>query len=310
MLETPAPGDFTHLALFYRDDTDYAHGVGEFVERGLESNEPVFVSVPGGKIELLRDALGETSRSVEFADMTHVGLNPARIIPAITGFLAKHVGRATRFVGEPIWAERSAEEVVEATRHEALINVAFAGTATSILCPYDERSLGAHILCDAERTHPELISERGQRVDSTAYDPLEVYAAADRPLPEPSGPVTSFSTGTAGLGRFRQDVRAYVAPLLSPFNVGGFVVAASEVAANTLAHGDGQGTARIWHDTDEVCLEFSDRGQITDPLAGRRRPPADGAGGRGLWLVNQTCDLVELRSGAAGTVIRLHMRRS
>jgi anti-sigma regulatory factor (Ser/Thr protein kinase) len=32
-------------------------------------------------------------------------------------------------------------------------------------------------------------------------------------------------------------------------------------------------------------------------------------GGRGLWLVNQLCDLVQLRSSAAGGVVRLHMRR-
>jgi hypothetical protein len=29
-----------------------------------------------------------------------------------------------------------------------------------------------------------------------------------------------------------------------------------------------------------------------------------------LWLVNQVCDLVELRSGADGTTVRMHMRRA
>ena len=33
-------------------------------------------------------------------------------------------------------------------------------------------------------------------------------------------------------------------------------------------------------------------------------------GGRGVWLANQLCDLVQIRSGAAGTVVRLHARRS
>jgi hypothetical protein len=32
------------------------------------------------------------------------------------------------------------------------------------------------------------------------------------------------------------------------------------------------------------------------------------AGGYGLWLVNQVCDLVQARTGRAGTTIRLHMR--
>jgi hypothetical protein len=53
-----------------------------------------------------------------------------------------------------------------------------------------------------------------------------------------------------------------------------------------------------------------DSGQITDPLARHRAPSDDVAGGQGLWLVNQVCDLVQARSGPAGTTTRLHMRLS
>jgi len=52
-----------------------------------------------------------------------------------------------------------------------------------------------------------------------------------------------------------------------------------------------------------------DVGRITDPLAGRVRHGPDDSG-HGLWLVNQVCDLVELRSGDAGTTVRMHMRRA
>jgi len=31
--------------------------------------------------------------------------------------------------------------------------------------------------------------------------------------------------------------------------------------------------------------------------------------GRGLWLVNNLCDLVQIRSSASGTVVRLHLQR-
>ena len=55
-----------------------------------------------------------------------------------------------------------------------------------------------------------------------------------------------------------------------------------------------------------VC-EISDLGWITDPRAGRRRPDTHQPGGRGLWLVNQLCDAMELRSSPAGTVIRVRM---
>jgi anti-sigma regulatory factor (Ser/Thr protein kinase) len=31
-------------------------------------------------------------------------------------------------------------------------------------------------------------------------------------------------------------------------------------------------------------------------------------GGYGLWLANQVCDLVQVRSSPAGTTVRLHVR--
>jgi hypothetical protein len=45
-----------------------------------------------------------------------------------------------------------------------------------------------------------------------------------------------------------------------------------------------------------------------EALAGRRRPAAGAAGGRGLWLINQLCDLVELRTGDSGTTLRMHLQ--
>lgn len=58
-----------------------------------------------------------------------------------------------------------------------------------------------------------------------------------------------------------------------------------------------------------VVCDVSDRGWIRQPLAGRARPSVDLESGRGLWMVNQLCDLVQLRSSPAGTVVRLHMLR-
>ena len=62
------------------------------------------------------------------------------------------------------------------------------------------------------------------------------------------------------------------------------MLAANEIATNSIRHGGGEGTLLAWIDGDAVVCEISDEGQITDPLVGRRRPPADAAGGRGLWL--------------------------
>jgi hypothetical protein len=56
-----------------------------------------------------------------------------------------------------------------------------------------------------------------------------------------------------------------------------------------------------------VC-EIEDTGNLDDPLADRRRPGAEATSPRGLWLANQLCDLVQIRSGPAGTAVRLHVK--
>ena len=65
---------------------------------------------------------------------------------------------------------------------------------------------------------------------------------------------------------------------------------------------------RTWNGGAGVTCEIRDAGVITAPLAGRLRPPAAAAGGHGMWLANQLCDLVQVRSSEAGTVVRLVVR--
>jgi anti-sigma regulatory factor (Ser/Thr protein kinase) len=85
------------------------------------------------------------------------------------------------------------------------------------------------------------------------------------------------------------------------------VLAVSEVAANTVRHAKSPGNLQIWHDTHGIVCQLHDEGRITDPLAGRRPPSLEAGGGHGLWIVNEVCDQVELRSDDTGTTMRLHM---
>ena len=98
---------------------------------------------------------------------------------------------------------------------------------------------------------------------------------------------------------------------LSPDRANDLVIAVAELAANTLIHTSGPGTLTIWVTDDEIICQVQDQGQITDPQAGmvRHAPDAPG-GGRGLWVVYQVCDQVEISTGRAGTTLRVHMMRS
>ena len=85
------------------------------------------------------------------------------------------------------------------------------------------------------------------------------------------------------------------------------VYAVNEVVTNSICHGEGRARVSVWTEDRAVVCEVRDRGWIRDPLAGLVAPRADTISGRGLWLVNQLCDLVQLRSSPAGTTLRLHI---
>ena len=72
--------------------------------------------------------------------------------------------------------------------------------------------------------------------------------------------------------------------------------------------GGGRGTLSWWPADGRLICDVADRGRIDDLLVGRVLPPVDGLGGRGVWLANQLCDLVQVRSGGHGTQVRLHTR--
>jgi two-component sensor histidine kinase len=86
---------------------------------------------------------------------------------------------------------------------------------------------------------------------------------------------------------------------LDPARAADLVLAVDEVATNSLRHGGGRGAQRFWRDEGALVCEVRD--------AGRERPAIDRDGGRGLWMVNQLCDLVQLRSFPGGAVVRLHV---
>lgn len=295
-----------HAGLLYDSPGEFAAGVARFVQAAVQAGGPVLVACAGTSLDLLRPRLDGHGEVVTWADMREIGVNPARLIDRIRLFAGQHRGRATWCVQEPAWSARSPEELGEVIRHEALVNLALADVPVSVLCPYDMR-LGTGLIASVERTHPALVRD-GRRGPSSSYAANTVPNECDLPLSTP--PVIAetlrYHDDLSGVRDFAAS-RAQRAGL-PPRRVGDLVIAVSELAANTFAHTSGPGTVTLWVTESEIICQVSDSGQITDLLAGRlRRDPAAAGGGRGLWVVQQVCDLVEIRTSAAGTVIRLHM---
>jgi anti-sigma regulatory factor (Ser/Thr protein kinase) len=306
---------FRHEALFYSGSADFVDGAAAFIRDSIEHDEPMLVVVGIDKMCALQAELrSDDTRDVTFADMAEVGQNPARIIPAWRDFVAAHGGadRPVRGIGEPIYAARSADELVECQHHENLLNVAFTGgIAWWLLCPYDVTALPADVIEEARRSHPFVCTD-GRHAPSSVVRDLDAMAETPRvPLTDPPRDASTLRfTSPLDLSAVRCVVRDHATLAgLDHEHIDAVVLAADEIAANGLHHGDG-GVLRVWHTGDRLSCEVESAGRFDAPLAGREQPGPFNGGGRGMWLANQLCDLVQVRSDATRTIVRIHMRAS
>jgi anti-sigma regulatory factor (Ser/Thr protein kinase) len=306
MRHNDSPG-YRHEALFYRGDEELLAGTVPLVQDHLDADAAVLVAIPRPHARVLKEGLGADAERVAFADMEEVGRNPGRIIGAWRAFVRAHGGGAPPLgIGEPIWPERTEAELVECQRHETLLNLAFtAETPWTLLCPYDADSLTPEVLEAARRNHPH-VQEAGGRHRSDAFA-RSIPGPAELPPPESEPIEMRFTHGD--LAALRGFLAHYAeGEGVGPRRLPDLVLAVDELATNTLRYTRGEGMLRTWRENGSLVVEVADEGHIADPLAGRDCPPADQIGGRGLYLVNELCDLVQLRSSPDGSVIRIHMR--
>jgi anti-sigma regulatory factor (Ser/Thr protein kinase) len=303
-----ASGGFGHEALIYRGLSGLLDAVLPFVREGVGRGDPTLVALPGDRLGAVREALGDTADLVTFADMEIMGANPGRIIPAWADFLDAFGSRPVRGVGEPVWAGRSPTELEECRRHEALVNLAFAGGGPfTLLCAYDADALAPEVVATVGCSHPVLARDGVRGPSHSCASLSDMAAPHSDPLEGPPEQMVVLGFSSIDLSKVRWLVRAEaVRAGLSESAVESLVLGAHEVATNSIRHGGGTGTLRVWRSPRSVVVEVADAGHITDPLVGRCRPSLAASGGRGLWMAHQLCDLVQLRDVPAGTVVRLH----
>jgi anti-sigma regulatory factor (Ser/Thr protein kinase) len=305
---------FQHEVLLYDGLDGFMAGTLPYLRDGREAEDSMMVAVPAERIRLLREALGEAAHGVRFVDMVELGRNPGRIIPAWRDFLGSHQrpGHAIRGIGEPAWAGRSDEELVECQLHEALLNVEFADAdGFRLLCPYDRSALDEAVVREACCIHPSILDGHGRRRSPAYRNGDELLAPFDAPLPPPRSPVEVMAYDRRSLDDLRTVVADRgAAARLEVSRAADLVLAVNEAAANSVRHGGGNGVLRMWEEDDALICEVRDRGLVVDPLVGRRKPAPHRSGGWGVYIAHQLCDLVQLRSDRWGTVVRLYVRRA
>lgn len=300
---------FRHEVAFYAGVDDLDRAVLPFIRDGIALREPVLVAMAPARLEAVERALGGDAVRVDFVDMTELGANPACIIPEWRRFLEDtRESGAVRGVGEPVWAGRREVELAEAELHEGLLNVAFDdGIGWRLLCPYDVSALPEPVVAEARRNHPVVHPAPGGNGAEVSYAGHEhARRAFSAPLPPvPDDALRHRFAGTAIAG-VRRTVREQAEQLgLAAARVDDLMLAAHELATNSVTHGGGRGELALWHDAGALVVEVSDHGLIDDPLVGRGLLDLQSENGRGIWLANQLCELVQVRSGPAGTQVRI-----
>jgi anti-sigma regulatory factor (Ser/Thr protein kinase) len=284
-------------------------GVHGFLLEGAERGEGLLVAMPAENLAVVRAEIGTDLGAIAYTDLGGAESNPARLVSAWHRAWEGSGGIGMRCVGESLWPSRGDAETEECERHELSVNVALGSLPYSVLCPYDRSRLPQEVIERVGHSHPLLQGGGDAAAESPDFAETSGSDLFDGTLAAPATAAQDMDFGRTELA----DLRAFLRDRLEQSGLPrdrheDLVLAGDELATNTIRHGGGIGTMQVWEDDDRLYCEVRDDGRIENPLVGRLRPPPDRDGGRGLWLANQLCDLVQIRSGEAGTVVRLSMR--
>lgn len=292
---------YRHDALPYSGHDEFVPLAAAFLGAGVRAGEAGMLVTRRESLRDVRDALGPAADAVQFVDMDGAGHNPARIFSIFDDFVAGNDGRRVRALGEPIYSGRTPAQRAEAELHELLLNTATCRAWNMWLgCPYDTNWLDERGLTQMHLSHPGDGRDLENLVAAKFADPLP---------PRPAGTET-FAIDGADLGAIRSTLRTAARMSGLPEDrAEAFVCAVNEVVTNTFRHGQGPAEFALWSSDDSLVCEVHDSGRIRDPFAGRVAPAVGDTSGRGLWLVNHLCDLVQVRGPSSGTCVRMHIDR-
>ena len=311
-MQAPAPSavhdTYRHEALLYSGIGEFLAGVVPFIRDGVRLGQPVLLALPAPRERAVRDALGDDADRVIFADMVELA-NPARIIPAVRQFVAVTGGRPIRGVGEPIWAGRRELEIVESQFHEALMDVALGpDTPLWVLCPYDVGALDRELIAEAHRSHASVVRATQPGVGSSTFGGVRHASALfGMALPEPTAPTMTVRFNAARDAEMAARVLQHADTAGLPAHRSAKLAAAvDEIASAVDPLSGGEVTVRLWQDGAALVCEIDDHGVIDNPMVGRSGLGSPGGRDHGIRLANDLCDLVQVRSSADGTAVRVY----
>jgi anti-sigma regulatory factor (Ser/Thr protein kinase) len=293
---------YRHEAVPYHGQDAFLSCCSAVADRALNHDEQLMFVMSAAKVDALQARLGGDLDDITYLDADEQVRNPARLLTLFDSF--RSGGRHRRCVGvhEPAVAGTSATLAETRFAESVLNSPALQSWNLAVLCMYDATGLDEAARTEMRRSHPSVRGEDG----NPAYQPDRAGALFAEPLPAPPPHARGHEVHDRHLVPVRDFVRRNAGEL-APDRREDLVLAADEIITNSVKHGGGHCRVAMWHENGSVVCDVQDAGHITDPLVGRLAPKADATAGRGLWLANHLCDLVQIRSSQAGTTVRLRI---
>ncbi len=298
---------YFHEAVCYSSDEELLAVLIPFLTGGADAGEPTLVAMGERSSALVRSALPARA-NVEFLTGIDTYARPAAAVRSFRTLLAGHVAAGAaqiRIIGE---IEPRGTTWDWWARYESAINHAYDDFPLWGICAYDRRTTPAEILLDVARTHPRTARPDGSHLPSEAYVDPVTYLSEPRPVrPDPLQSTPPFADLTAPAPALaRRIVREANRGIVPADDLEDLVVAVSEAVTNAMVHGRPPVGMRIWAGAGRIVVTVSDGGAgPKDPFAGLLPADDRAVGGRGLWIVHQSCSHVIAERSPDGFTLRL-----
>jgi len=149
------------------------------------------------------------------------------------------------------------------------------------------------------------LAEAGNRHYGGASHARSLFAAD---LPAPASPTTAVAFDADRHGDAATRILRFAASTGIPVQRSAKLVTAIDEIATAGLRDACCVRIRLWRDEGAMMCEVGDRGIVDDPLIGRASTLRPRSRERGIRLANELCDLVQVRSNASGTTVRVHTR--
>lgn len=309
---TPAPA---HDGLFYASDEQLLQFVVPFVRDGIAHHEAVVVVAHDSTRKLLEPVLADVG-PVEF-------VSPPQVFRRTVGAVRIYQELVQRAVERGAPRVRAISQVdfgaaghgrEENVRFEAVANLALAAQPLWNVCLYDVRRLPDELVSTSAQAHPYLVSENERWPNPDYVPPAELLRRHSQIGPyrvEAQPPDLDVrDLHAVGLSRLRKDilVTASAGSVLPQEQIDDFLEAVNEIVTNSLVHGKGPVSIRVWVTQQRIVCTVTDRGGgFDDPLAGFLPGPMNGlpVHGAGLWLARNFTDSLDFSTTENGLTARL-----